>query len=437
MRRLALVALTAAACIQHADGTCVWVPGDDGTCSGRGGGGDYDPPPPHVSFRAAAIADGQVYVVQRDDDGAALLAAPIDDGGLPTGGLAPVPFTLRGDLALWPGPPGGSLATMTSYHGGRDPYGIHLALRDAAGLRWLTQLAETIPSQVEAVFDGEAWLIAWSEFTYAEDRYRLQVARVFPDGTVGAAIEPAVISGDDQNSAFRLATDGAGGVLFTWGVRIGWRFNPGVPLERRAVWLHDGAPVGGPWVYAADDRAADACLGEDAALVATADGFHLIATRRHCAYSPEPPRLVDLRIDPIARVAVEAPSPLPLGAVPPRWLAGPAGFVAYDAHQTWLLDAALATAVEVPTVATHELTAVAATATGFVAAVTARDGDQPRVDVGALTATSTPRSTIATDYDLPAEGGCAVGGGAVGLGPAVAVLLLRRRRRVAVPQRGR
>lgn len=320
MRRLALVALTAAACTQHADGSCVWVPGD----------------------------------------------------------------------------------------------------------------------QVEAVFDGEAWVVAWSEFTYAEERYRLQLARVFADGTIGAAIEPAVISGDDQNGRFGLATDGAGGVLLTWAVRIGWRFNPGVPRARRAVWLRDGAPVGGPWAYAADDVAADACLGDEAALVTIADGFHLITTRRHCAYSPEPPRLVELRVDPVARAAVEAPSALPLDAVPPRWIAGPGGFVAHDAYGAWLVDAALATAVAAPTLPRAELVVVAATATGFVAASTVRDGEQPHVDVQALAASPAPPVTIATDYDLPADGGCAIGGGAVGLPPVLAALLrLRRRRRVAVPQRGR
>lgn len=263
MRRLALVALTAAACTQHADGSCVWVPGDDGTCGGRGGGGDYDPPPPHVSFRPRALGGGQAFVARYDDDGAALLAAPLDASGVPTAALAAAGFTPRGDLALWPGPDGATLATMAEYHGVRDPYGVDVGLLDGVGLRWRASLTESIPYQVEAVFDGEAWVVAWSEFTYAEERYRLQLARVFADGTVGAAIEPAVISGDDQNGRFGLATDGAGGVLLTWAVRVGWRFNPGVPRERRAVWLRDGAPVGDPWVYAADDVAADACLGDE------------------------------------------------------------------------------------------------------------------------------------------------------------------------------
>jgi hypothetical protein len=192
-------------------------------------------------------------------------------------------------------------------------------------------------------------------------------------------------------------------------------------------------------VYAADDRGADACLGDEAALLAAADGFYLIATRRHCAYSPEPPTLVDLRIDPVARAAVEAPSPLPLAAVPPWWIPGPGGFVAYDAYRAWLVDATLATAVAAPTPPNAELGAVAATTTGFVAALIVRDGEQPHVDLQPLAATPpTPtRVTIATDYDLPDEGGCAVGGSA-GLVPVLAALLrVRRRRRVAVPQRGR
>ena len=43
--------------------------------------------------------------------------------------------------------------------------------------------------------------------------------------------------------ALALASDGAGGVLLAWGVRIGGERDGAAPLERRAVWLRDGLTV--------------------------------------------------------------------------------------------------------------------------------------------------------------------------------------------------
>ena len=343
MRRLALAALALASpalasCTQHADGTCLWVPGDDGTCSGRGGGGSYDPPPPHISFSAAAIAPGRVFVVQRGDGAAALLDASLDVRGLPTGALTPSRIPVHGALATWPSPDGVTLATMTSYHGA--PYGTELALLEGGRLRSLGRLADTIPYQLAVVFDGEAFVVAWSEWTYAEERYRLQVARVFVDGAIAAAIEPIRYGGDDQNGAFGLATDGVGGVLLTRPVRRGWRLNPGVPLELEAVRLRDGAVVGAPWVFAADAAAARGCLGEGHALLAATDGYRLLTTRRACTYTGEPPTLVELRLDPEVAWVAEAPSPLALAAVPSTWIAGPGGFLAHDHRAAWRVDAA-------------------------------------------------------------------------------------------------
>lgn len=436
MRHLALVALTAAACTQHADGECVWLPGDDGTCSGRGGGGG-DPPPQHVTFAPAAFGGSQVFVVRSDADGATLLAAPLDERGLPTAELTPTRFELRGHLAMWPGPEGVTLATVTSDQG---VTGIELALLEDAGLRTILWRGDVVPHEVAAVFDGEAWVVAWSEFSRAESRDRFQLVRVLPDGTVGPAVEPAVIDRDDRNSALALASDGAGGVLLAWGVRIGGQRDGAAPLERRAVWLRDGEPVGEPWVYAADDRAADACLADGAALVAIADGFHVLTTRRRCAGSPEP-RLVDVLLDPAARTAVEAASLLALPAAPSRWIAGPGGFLAIADGRAWIIDAALTTAAEVPRDPADSLIVGGATATGYVAGVHVRSDPASRIEVRVLAGAQAQRVTIATNYDVVADSACSVGGGAPGAAPVIAMLLLllrrrRRRRRGAVPHRG-
>jgi hypothetical protein len=432
MRYLALVALTAVACTQHADGECVWLPGDDGTCSGRGGGGG-DPPPQHVRFVLTAFGGDQVFVTRSDAEGATLLAAPLDERGLPTAALAPTRFELRGDLAMWPGPEGVTLATVTSNQG---VTGIELALLEDAGLRTILWRGDVVPHEVAAVFDGEAWVVAWSEFSRAENRDRFQLVRVLPDGTVGAAVEPAVIDPDDRSSALALASDGAGGVLLAWGVRIGGERDGAAPLERRAVWLRDGEPVGEPWVYAADDRAADACLADGAALVAIADGFHVLTNRRRCAGAPEP-RLVDVLLDPAARTAVESPSPLALPAVPSRWIAGPGGFLTNADGRAWIVDAALTTAVEVPRDPDDYLLVGRATATGYVAGVYVAGDPAPWIEIRALASSPAQRVTIATNYDVVADSACAVGGGTPGAAPVIALLLLLRRRRRGIAARCR
>ncbi|MBK9036213.1 MAG: hypothetical protein IPL61_34045 [Myxococcales bacterium] len=379
-----------AGCTQHADGSCLWVPGDDGTCSGRGGGGSHvDPPPPHISFAAAAVAPDRVFVIQRGDGQEALLEAPLDDGGRPAGDLTPSAIALHGTLAIWPGLAGQTLVTATSYNGGANPF------------------------------------VAWTEWAAVEERYRVQVARVFADGAIGARVEPIVLDPDDQNGTFQLATDGAGGVLMTRGVRRGWRLNPSRPLELEAVALHDGAVVGGPRVLAVDADTAVGCLGDVRALLTAVDGYRLLTMRRPCAWSaePPPPVLVELRLDPAGGSAVEAASPLALAELPRTWVPGPGGFLATDDHTAWFVDDALVAARVAWTGLDGEtLAAVGALARSYVLALHIR-GDEARVDLRPVDGAATDQVTIAREYDLPAEGGCSTGGGAPPLVPGLALAL--------------
>lgn len=80
-----------AACTQHADGTCIWVPGDDGTCGSRGGGDGGGGSPPKREFvrypSATVVSTGAntfMFALEKDDrTDDAILVGAMREGGLP------------------------------------------------------------------------------------------------------------------------------------------------------------------------------------------------------------------------------------------------------------------------------------------------------------------------------------------------------------------
>lgn len=424
-RWLALVVLAAAACTQHADGECLWVPGDDGTCSGRGGGGggDYDPPPIRGEFTVAGVAAGWALVVERVDGARTLRAVPLDGRGMPAGGpLGAYPD--HDTLETWPGPAGEALAVFGPGDVGWTVAGLTYARIDAGGLRPAGTLTPATVYEVTGGFDGEAYQLAWVEFAWQQSRYRMQLARIAPDGEVGAITEPVLMPEDDLTTDFALASDGRGGALLVWRHVAAWRTGPVGPRELMALTLRDGAPVGPPWRIARDDDARGR-LGEAHRLLFTAGGYRLVTSRRTDGGA----RLIDLAIDPTSHAVTEADSPLALAELPPRWVAGVERFLVADASHAWTVDAELGTATAVWDASPREgLTALGAVGAGFVAGLRAPG----RADLLALAPTTGLRTTVGTDYTLPAEdSGCAAGGRpslAPGLA-ALALALARRRRR--------
>lgn len=129
--RAALAVLALAGCTQHADGTCLWVPGDDGTCGDRGDwDSDSDPPARHIAYHDAALAPGHAIVLETGNVQPQLLYAPLDQRGLPTRALGVITGEDAGSIALWPGLEGNALLTMTTYSGGSETVSV---LVDAAG----------------------------------------------------------------------------------------------------------------------------------------------------------------------------------------------------------------------------------------------------------------------------------------------------------------
>lgn len=432
--RLAIVPLLAlaAACTQHADGSCPWVPGDDGTCGSRGGGGceSSDPPDPRVSFRTAAVGRHQVMVVRRDEDGDTLWAAPLGPAGIPTGPIEPTSVPVGGRPALWPGLDG-ALLTMISEQGVPQRYGIHAAAVAADGtIGTLHTLTDGIPDDLAVAFDGEGHVVAWQEWALDEQTYQLVVARILPDGTYASRRVVARIDPGDQIGPVGLASDGAGGALLTWMVLINWNQNPSaVDSELRAIRLHDGEPADVVPIVLARDDAGLGCLWQsDHTLVATADGYRVLLLRRPCGLPGGSVTLQELAIDAAAGVVVaEVTSPLPFGAPPPVIGPGGDGWLLYRGGEVWWLAPDLGSAELLWRGAEPDtFSAIAATDGGYTV-VTSSWTDGGHLDLVTLGAYPITMR-LATGYTLP-DSGCSAAGRAQ-LAPVLLalVLVLRRRR---------
>lgn len=131
MRRFACLApLILAACTPHSDGTCLYLPGDDGTCGSR------DPDvieasTPSVHFPSAAVSDHLVVVEQTGAEGHHLWYAKLDPAGVPVAAFEPLPVVIDDALAVWSGP-GGALLTMATNTGGS--HGVSAAPITAGGV---------------------------------------------------------------------------------------------------------------------------------------------------------------------------------------------------------------------------------------------------------------------------------------------------------------
>ncbi len=408
------------ACMEHAgDGeSCPWLPGDDGTCSGRNDGCSSSPDyPDRVWYQQAAIAGDRIVVRQEGSAGDQLWTAWLGPHGMPLEDLEPLDVA-PGTPALWPGD-GGTLLTTTGVE-------AFVTVLDLAGrpLR-RTRPIGTISEHVEATFDGAAYLLVSVQW---HDAYRLVTQRLYPDGTADLSVE-LPFGPENLLGAVAVASDGVGGSLITWLAQPEER-DQSAPRELRAIRLVDGSATDASPLVLAGDGAG--CFGDAHTLVHAVDGYHLLAVRGPCISGDPPDRwLVDLRIDPETGTAVESPSPLPFDR-PPRLVAGPGGFLAIvtdgnGVPSTWAVDPALATATPVWAPAADEaLLAAGATATGFVAAIKQR-GDLELDEI----APGIERRRVAADYTLPDQG-CESGEPTTAAPGALALLLLLRPRRRAL-----
>lgn len=155
----ALLSLTAVAtaCTQHTDGTCIWVPGDDGSCGSRngdsGGGGGSPPQREFVRYPSATVvstgAATFLFALERDDrTDDAILVGAMRAGGLPAT-FEPWVVDVEHPTALagWSEQGRGLLAVT-------DATGTRAIELDDAGNPTSVTYVERF---VDAAFDGATW----------------------------------------------------------------------------------------------------------------------------------------------------------------------------------------------------------------------------------------------------------------------------------------